>query len=234
MNCEIVQDLLPLYHDRVCSEESRRAVEEHLEGCGACRQLLADMDTPLPAAEKKKTEEDAAVVERIAREWRRLWRRTFLTGVAVVLVLCLGGFVFWCSVTQCAVPMDSGDYAYLNTCVLESGEICVEAGLNRACRNTIYFEKKEDGHHLCIHRPLLPLNIFFSRSDLMFPEDLVVVRWKFDPRYYSSDRPENVYFGLGEDAILLWSEEGGCAVPAATEAEEAFWNIWSPGHVYRP
>lgn len=232
MDCKIVQDLLPLYHDGVCSQESRAAVEEHLAGCAACRQLLADMDAPLPEAEEKKTEEDAAVVERIAREWRRLWRRTLLTGVAVVLVLCLGGFVFWCSVTQCTVPMDSGDYAYLNTCVLESGEICVEAGLNRACRNTIYFEKEEDGHHLCIHRPRLPLNLFLSRGDLMFPEDLSVVRWKFDPRYYSSDRPENVYFGEGEDSILLWSKENGYAVSAATEEEEAFWSDWSPGHVF--
>lgn len=190
------------------------------------------MDAPLPAAEEEKREEDTAVVERIAREWRRLWRRALLTCAVVVAVLSLGGFAIWYSVTQCKVPMDSGDYAYLNTCVLESGEVCVEAGLNKACRNTIYFEKEEDGHHLCIHRPLLPLNIFLSRSDLMFPEDLAVVRWKFDPRYYSSGRPENVYFGEGEDSILLWSKEDGYAVPAATETEEAFWSDWSPGHVY--
>ena len=231
MNCKIVQDLLPLYHDGVCSEESRAAVEEHLAGCESCRQQLTDMDAPLPAAEKK-AEEDTAVVERIAREWRRLWRRALLTCAVVVAVLSLGGFAICYSVTQCKVPMDSGDYAYLNTCVLESGEICVEAGLNKACRNTIYFEKEEDGHHLCIHRPLLPLNIFLSRSDLMFPEDLAVVRWKFDPRCYSSGRPENVYFGEGEDSILLWSKEDGYAVPAATETEEAFWSDWSPGHVY--
>ena len=55
MNCKIVQDLLPLSHDGVCSEESRRAVKEHLAGCEACRQALEDMDAPLPAAEKKAT-----------------------------------------------------------------------------------------------------------------------------------------------------------------------------------
>ena len=33
MNCEIVRDLLPLYADGLCSEESRRAVEEHLKSC---------------------------------------------------------------------------------------------------------------------------------------------------------------------------------------------------------
>lgn len=233
MNCEIVRDLLPLYHDGVCSEESRRAVEEHLTGCETCRQALADMDAPLPAAEEKKTEEDAAVVERIAREWRRLWRRTLLTGVAVVLVLCLGGFAFWCSVTQCAVPMDRGNYAYLNTCVLESGEICVEVGLDKACRNLISYESDEPGSwHLRILRPLLRLNIFLGAAEKMFPFDLVMVRWKFDPRDFSSDGAGSVYFGEGKDAILLWSEEGGYAVPAATEAEEAYWNDWSPGHVF--
>ena len=233
MNCNIVQDLLPLYHDGVCSAESRGLVEEHLTGCEACRRVLADMDAPLPAAAEKQAENDAAVVEKIAREWRRLWRRALLTGTVVVLVLCLGGFAFWYSVTQCAVPMDSGDYAYLNTCVLESGEICVDVGLNRACRNCMYYETDESGGvHLCILRPPLRLNIFLNAYEKMFPFDLVAARWKFDPRDFSSVEPENVYFGVGEDSILLWSKEAGYAVPAATETEEAFWNDWSPGHVY--
>ena len=30
---DIVQDLLPLYHDGVCSDKSRAAVEEHLQTC---------------------------------------------------------------------------------------------------------------------------------------------------------------------------------------------------------
>ena len=34
MNCKIIQDLLPLYCDRVCSEESAQLVEEHLADCG--------------------------------------------------------------------------------------------------------------------------------------------------------------------------------------------------------
>ena len=30
--CDLIRDLLPLYQDGVCSEESRAAVEEHLRG----------------------------------------------------------------------------------------------------------------------------------------------------------------------------------------------------------
>ena len=47
---DIVQDLLPLYHDGVCSEKSRAAVEEHLKTCETCRAALAAMDAPLPGA----------------------------------------------------------------------------------------------------------------------------------------------------------------------------------------
>lgn len=48
INCEIIRDLLPLYADNVCSEESRRLVESHCEGCGECRERLEGMRTPLP------------------------------------------------------------------------------------------------------------------------------------------------------------------------------------------
>ena len=42
--CNIIEDLLPLYHDNVCSEESRAMVKEHLQTCAKCRTLLAMMD----------------------------------------------------------------------------------------------------------------------------------------------------------------------------------------------
>ena len=37
-DCNIIQDLLPLYLDNACSAESRELVEEHLEQCAACRK----------------------------------------------------------------------------------------------------------------------------------------------------------------------------------------------------
>ena len=37
--CEIVQDLLPLYVDSACSKSSAAMVEEHLENCLECKVL---------------------------------------------------------------------------------------------------------------------------------------------------------------------------------------------------
>ncbi len=46
MNCEIIKDLIPLYVDGCCSEESEGAVEEHLKGCSECKKLFEEMKKP--------------------------------------------------------------------------------------------------------------------------------------------------------------------------------------------
>lgn len=43
MNCNVIRDLLPLYADQICSEESRELVEGHLAECRDCQGLLGQM-----------------------------------------------------------------------------------------------------------------------------------------------------------------------------------------------
>ncbi|BDF33816.1 hypothetical protein CE91St62_18820 [Lachnospiraceae bacterium] len=43
-NCNIIQDLLPLYLDDACSKESRELVEEHLAQCAICRKQKMMME----------------------------------------------------------------------------------------------------------------------------------------------------------------------------------------------
>ena len=39
-SCEVIRDLLPLYADDACSDDSRRMVEEHLAECPECGGML--------------------------------------------------------------------------------------------------------------------------------------------------------------------------------------------------
>ena len=41
--CGVIQDLLPLYVDNICSEESQHMVSEHLESCDECKMLYDNM-----------------------------------------------------------------------------------------------------------------------------------------------------------------------------------------------
>ena len=43
MKCEIIRDLIPLYLDKVCSEDSRKLVEEHLAECSECRKYMKEL-----------------------------------------------------------------------------------------------------------------------------------------------------------------------------------------------
>ena len=49
MKCEIIRDLIPLYLDKVCSEDSRKLVEEHLAECSECRKYMKELETELEA-----------------------------------------------------------------------------------------------------------------------------------------------------------------------------------------
>ena len=54
MNCNIVKDLIPLYIDGCCSEESEKVVEEHIKDCGDCKKLFEDMKSPSDIVEVSK------------------------------------------------------------------------------------------------------------------------------------------------------------------------------------
>ncbi len=42
-NCEIIKDLLPLYIDECCSDESSKVVEIHLKECDDCKSVFESM-----------------------------------------------------------------------------------------------------------------------------------------------------------------------------------------------
>ncbi len=41
--CKLIQDLLPLYYDGVCSDESRKIIEEHLSECDECSRIFEEI-----------------------------------------------------------------------------------------------------------------------------------------------------------------------------------------------
>ena len=69
----MIQDLLPLYVDQICSQESRRAVEEHVENCPLCRARLEELrrEDPLPPPEQDREQSKARVLAGVKRQLRR-------------------------------------------------------------------------------------------------------------------------------------------------------------------
>ena len=81
MNCNIVKDLIPLYIDGCCSEESKEVVEKHISDCDDCKRLLEDM----------KSSSDIITVSESPKTFRKLndWKASVLQSILLFLSFAL-------------------------------------------------------------------------------------------------------------------------------------------------
>ena len=82
MNCDVVKDLLPLYIDGCCSEESEKIVKEHIEVCDGCKKVFEDMSTPTKI---EKTEKSSVVFSKL-NEWRASVMQSALLFISFALI----------------------------------------------------------------------------------------------------------------------------------------------------
>lgn len=95
VHCNVIQDLLPLYHDGVCSRESRDFVETHLQSCECCRNELKMMDDTYNNCPPHPNDEK--LVEAASLAWKKKKKRAFFSGsifaVIIIVVIALVFFV---------------------------------------------------------------------------------------------------------------------------------------------
>lgn len=78
VTCNVIEDLLPLYADGICSEDTRTIIEHHIAVCPECREKLEAMTAKLEKNEKKA---------RIDNPFKKV-RNHYLRLVAVTLLVC--------------------------------------------------------------------------------------------------------------------------------------------------
>lgn len=87
--CGIIRDLLPLYHDNVCSEESKDMVEEHLSECEDCRSYYEQFDLKLPeitenSDDSSSFQADLAFIRKV--ESRITRRQLAIFSITVIII----------------------------------------------------------------------------------------------------------------------------------------------------
>ncbi len=81
-NCGVVRDLLPLYVDGACSEDSRALVERHVAACPSCAKMLSQLQNS--ACEESLRREAGTVLA--SRRWGN---RAFAMSCALAAFLCV-------------------------------------------------------------------------------------------------------------------------------------------------
>lgn len=94
MSCEIIQDLIPLLEDDVCSAQTKAAVTEHIRDCETCRNIYEkskfNMDFRISVDEEKEVKSMKKGFRKIKRRW--FFSILFLLLSIPLLYLCWGEY----------------------------------------------------------------------------------------------------------------------------------------------
>ena len=83
MKCNVIQDLIPLYVDDCCSEESGKMVREHLEECETCRQMHTIMSRKTCAPQIKAPQ----MKSRRVSDWKAGLLQSILLYVSFAIIV---------------------------------------------------------------------------------------------------------------------------------------------------
>ena len=80
--CDVVQDLLPLYYDSACTSASKKMVEQHLMTCEKCKKTYEALrNTTIDTVMKNESE---GILERHAKKERNM---AYKAGIMIALIL---------------------------------------------------------------------------------------------------------------------------------------------------
>lgn len=86
--CNLIQDLLPLYHDGVCSKESAEIIKNHLSECTVCKECLAALgETDNLIIKPENTEHEMKKAASFQTVKKKIFRKQILIVVLSVVIL---------------------------------------------------------------------------------------------------------------------------------------------------
>lgn len=94
ISCDIIKDLIPLYVDNVCSNDTKIAIEEHIGECKSCSVYCSDLKNA-PVLPGVSTDIDKAVFK-VGKRIKKHTKKAVIKAVSIILsiVLVIGVFAF--------------------------------------------------------------------------------------------------------------------------------------------
>ena len=133
LQCTVIEDLLPIYVDGICSQESEELIEEHLLECEACREMLAGMRKRMALPQQQA--DDLKPLQAIGKRWKQGKRAAFRKGVCITLAVLLvltaalsgiwygtyGKYYYQIAQRMDPVPEEAADFAYADAMKVING-----------------------------------------------------------------------------------------------------------------
>lgn len=224
LSCDVINDLLPLYYDEVCSEETKKIVEEHLKECETCRNLMGKMGKEYCIPQK---ELDETIFFKDIQQ--QLKKRETRFAVLVVCFICLAWLGLHIANTYKFISVGASSFQISEVSHLEDKAIGFYI---KVCDgkdvNFVKAENADENGIVYIHgkRSLLEDSIDDSDSYGYHEQYFYYNADKYNQWLSGLDQTANedltyiteVRFGTEDDYILLWKE--GMELPKASEMME--------------
>lgn len=207
ISCEVVKDLLPLYVDDICSEDSKQIVASHLDTCEECRREYNQIKYDIHIEQENH---DSSIISKISKKWRWEKKKSFIWGVGFLLVI-VAAIVDFLIYSNFTVPVSNDNILVSNVSELENGKIFFTLEvLDQLYANDYTWKQKEDAVYITINS--VRYNIFHKKNEKNdFGKNTNAKNnWLFNVNNTSIKR---IYYGAYDtpekekNAILIWSEE---------------------------
>ncbi len=227
--CEMIQDLLPLYEEEMCSPATRIAVEEHFQECEQCRKQAEEMKKlSVYDIEEDYPESEEAAVVRSFRKIHRRWLQSLLC-VFLIIPMLLLTINQWRGEGICFTNPDDIWAVRRFVTALEKGDFEKAA----ACMN--YEELYREVQRLKVP---YPKTVGENYTTAMLTGELWVVTKKFFDEYLKREEREMIiwenliYNHVGRTMIpeKIWQEVTAAEPDIVEETAENEYVV--NGHIY--
>ncbi len=226
-DCNIVRDLLPLYFEKISSEESNEFVEKHLTNCESCNEYANRIKDNLFQKTKEIKDENSYVLSLKKLKIRLLKKNIIVSVISAIVAVSL---ILLIQLIQIPIEYDENLFAIMEAedgvidIVFEDSDYYCAHGVEREVVKDnktiniqyIYFTDSIWTKFFTNDKPKDALQFSVGQSiatDYSGKGDTTRLEGQVDYIYYlvedykKTDLTDEEFLQLAENGILLWSRE---------------------------
>lgn len=211
--CGMIHDLLPLYAENICGEESRNVVTEHLSHCEECRNMLDKMNMSVGVS----VDNDITAMKKI--KWKIGIKRIIavIVSAVVVYVCCLLLIVY--KLSPVTLPYENSMENYITVNTDSNGDVWI-GRIDRANDGFLFHTISDsNGRHFSYDDDFdsnaqagYGFSIMQERYKNNYPFNYFAIseEWQYSRLFNMNDKPEIeyvFYYDVENDTEhILWEK----------------------------
>lgn len=141
VSCDTIKDLIPLYHDKVCSENSEKLVEEHIKICDECNEYLKSIDELFVSeVTTENMGEEKKAMESISKVVSKEKRKSMMKGIAIVCIAIMLYFVEETATKTSPFVVPTSSFTVSDVQMLSNGNVVYKFSITDGKSYSPYWE----------------------------------------------------------------------------------------------